>query len=355
MLGKAMKSHALVIEDGQAILEVCLNLTIPSMKRLLLFALLMIGHWAIAQQITDEDREKLNPYHYQTKVMLSAIPGYIEMGGFNFTYGYGLNADAFIGKYLSFNAGMTTAGYGDHQQSKGKDPFQSDSYQSMKLTSTSQFAVNLHFFDKITMGRIRKDKLKGWSTSNNMDGGQTTTYYYDVFKKRGPVRRIMALRAGLYNWNTVVAPESNEKWFMNKTGTTTPVAVTDRMYTNLNTSDISVGLAFGKFVANSDLARGGVVSYFRNLYVDVLLNTSVSLDNNKDKTGASYVYQWGNGDLTKASMGWKVGWKWMGLGRKYWTGGYYMEFGSRPGLGARGPFLQIGLLLGTKYPFKPMQ
>jgi len=324
------------------------------MKKSLLIPFLLFSHLAVAQTITDEDREKLNPYHYQTKVILTAIPAYIEMGGFNLTYGYGLNADAFIGKYLSLNAAMTSAGFGDRMQAKGKDSFQSDSYQSMKLTSTSQFAVNLHFFDKVTMGRIRKDKYKGSTTTSNMDGGSTTTHYYDVFKKRGPVRRIMALRAGLYNWNTVVAPETSEKWFMAKTGTNTPVAVTDRMYTNLNTSDISVGLAFGKFVANSDLAGGGVVSYFRNLYLDVLLNTSVSLDNNKDKTGSSYVYQWGSGDLTKASMGWKLGWKWMGLGKKYWTGGYYIECGSRPGLGARGPFLQMGLLLGTKYPFKPM-
>jgi hypothetical protein len=320
------------------------------MIRSLAFFFVLLPAVSLAQGLTAEDKEKLAPYHYQTKLMLTAIPGYIEMGGFNLTYGYGLNADAFIGKFLSFNAAMTSAGYGDNMQSKGKDPLYSDSYQSMKRSSTSQFAVSLHFFDKITMGRIRRDKYKGMTISGN-----TNTYYYDVYKKRGPVRRIMAVRAGIYNWNTVVSPESSEKWFMTKVGTSTPVAVTDRHFTNLNTSDISLGLSFGKFVANSDLAGGGVVSYFRNLYIDALLNTSVSLDNGKDKTGATYVYQWGTGDLTKASLGWKVGWKWMGLGKKYWTGGYYLEFGSRPGLGSRGPFLQMGLLLGTKYPFKPMR
>ncbi len=118
-----------MIEDRQAI-PVCLNPTKLTMKRTLLPGFLLFCQLAVVWgKSLMRTGEKLNPYHYQTKAILTAIPGYIEMGGFNFTYGYGLNADAFIGKYLSVNAAMTTAGFGDRMcRVTARIPFQSDSY-----------------------------------------------------------------------------------------------------------------------------------------------------------------------------------------------------------------------------------
>lgn len=350
MLGRAMKSHALVIEERGSNQEVCFKPNHTPMKRSLLIPFLLFCQLANAQQITDEDREKLKPYHYQTKAVLTAIPGYLEMGGNNLSYGYGLNLDGFVGKVASFTAGMTTAGYGDSKYTNGNDSFMSDSYQGMKRSGSTYANFNFHILDRIGMGRIRVDKFKDQRISGN-----TMTTYYDVFKRRGPVRKIIALRGGIYSWNTTVVPETSDKWLMVKTGTTTQLPVTDRMYTNLKTNDISLGVSFGKFVERTDMGGGGVVSYYRNFYVDVLINSSVSMDNYVDKLKATYVPQIGQGTLTKSSMGWRVGWKWMGLGRKYWVGGYYLEFGQRPGLQDRSGYLQMGLILGTKYPFIPMK
>jgi hypothetical protein len=350
MLSRVMKSHTLVIEDRQAILEVCLNPTKLTMKRTMLLGFFLTCQLAVAQKITDEEKEKLIPYHYQTKAILTAIPGYLEMGGGNLNYGYGLNLDGFVGKYASFTAGMTTAGYGDSKYTNGNDPFMSDSYQGMKRSGSTYANFNLHILDKIGMGRIRVEKFRGQTISGNE---QTT--YYDVYKKRGPVRKIIALRGGFYSWNTTITPETSDKWLMVKTGTTTQLPVTDRMFTNLKTSDLSFGISFGKFVERTNMGGGGVISYFRNFYVDVLVNSSVSMDNYVDKLKATYVPQIGQGTLTKSSMGWRAGWKMIGLGRKYWVGGYYFEFGQRPGLQDRSAYLQMGLILGTKYPFIPMQ
>ncbi len=308
-----------------------------------------------AQKLTDEEIEELKPFHYQTKLLLNLVPVYVGMGGFNFTSGYGVNADGFVGKYATISAGFTSGGYLDNNADRGNDTEvggASDSYQGIKTYSESFANVSFHVMDKIGIGKIKAEKYKGTTTTSS-----GTAQLYDVYKKKGPVRKIIAVRGGVYMYRNGVVPETGDQWMMLQSGTTAPlVAATDRTFTTLSSTNFSVGLGSEKFVANSNVGGEiGVVSYFRNFYADLLINSSTTMDNHVDKTGNSYAYQFDQGTLSKSTMGWRVGWKLVGTGRKYWTAGWLIEGGVRPGIEGRGAYFQLGVLFGTKYPFKPMK
>ena len=317
---------------------------------IILISFLLLSVISFGQKLTDEEVKELEPGHYNTKLILRGVPAYGEMSSASsLGYGYGINLDGFILKRFSYSIGFSSS-YSDEAYKNGNDPVWSDAYQGINKAGTFGANFNFHLLDKIGIGKIRVEKYKGVTSTGS--GGMA--HMYDVYKKKGPLRKIIAVRGGIYNWKSGVNPSDlDDVWYLNPLPSGSQEQATDRYYTNTRSSNFSLGLSSGKIVSGSSMGAAGVISYFRNFYADLLINLNTEMDNFRSSSGSESMFLIGQGTLTEKPIGWRAGWSWMGLGKKYWVGGYYFEGGVRPGIEGKGAYMQMGFILGTKYA-KPL-
>jgi len=256
-----------------------------------------------------------------------------------------------VGQRLSATVGFSKNGYTDTNEKAGNDPVQSDAYQGVDPAGYFQANVHFHLIDKIAKGKVKMERY-GNHTNKVSKPGQT---YTTVYTGKDMVRKIVAVRGGIYNWKSGVKPETGDEWYVVPVGSTapggtTPVPTTEKSFTTLRSQNFSAGLTYGKLV-DSDM-MGRHVSYLRNWYVDVLFNSAMSMDDIKYKNGTTAAYQIGKGDLNKETIGWRIGWEYIALARKYIIMSYKVEGGKRPGITDRTPYFQVTIGLGTKYATK---
>ncbi len=292
--------------------------------------------------------------HYTTKAVAQFIAFDANMGAMNNGAGYGFQLDGFFGKKLSASVVYSTNGWWDYNgdHANDADAFITDPYQGVDVDRGGYLQANVrfHLIDKMGMGKIK------WERMGNHTGRTTTNpnaTYSTVYTSKGMVRKILAVRGGLYNWKSAVKPESGEEWYVVPQGSSVPVLATENSYTTLRSQNFYAGLTTGKL---ADVDRmGRHISYLRWWFVDVLVNGTMSMDDIKYKNGSTAVYQIGKGTLNKESIGWRVGFEWIALARKYITMGVRLEGGKRPAITDREPYFQVTLGLGTKYATKPKQ
>ena len=319
----------------------------PPMKKITIICLLTLGFMraSLAQAQTEEVRD-----HYTTKVVGQFIAFDAAMGALNTGFGYGFQLDGFVGNKLSAAVVYSTNGWWDINEDKGNDPASSDAYQGVDPAGYFQANVRFHVIDKMGMGKIK------WERMGNHTGKMTTNpnaTYSTVYTSKGMVRKILAVRGGLYNWKSTVTPESEEEWYVLPTGSTTPILATDKYYTMLRSQNFYAGLTTGKLADVDRLGRH--ISYLRWWFADVLINSSMSMDDIKYKDGSTAAFQMDKGTLNKESIGWRVGFEWIALARKYITMGVRMEGGKRPAITDREPYFQVTFGLGSKYATKPKE
>jgi hypothetical protein len=317
------------------------------MKKVLLNIVILVG---IANEIYSQSATEEYRDHYTTKIVGQFIAFDAAMGALNNGFGYGFQVDGFIGNKLSAAVVYSTNGWWDINEGEGNDPTRSNAYQGVDPAGYFQANVRFHLIDKMGMGKIK------WERMGNHTGKMTTNpnaTYSTVYTSKGMVRKILAVRGGLYNWKSTVTPESEEEWYVVPAGSTTPVLATDKYYTTLRSQNFFAGLTTGKLADVDRLGRH--VSYLRWWFVDVLFNSSMSMDDIKYANGTTAAFQIGQGDLQKESFGWRVGFEWIALARKYITMGVRLEGGKRPAVTDREPYFQVTLGLGSKYATKPKE
>jgi hypothetical protein len=317
------------------------------MKKVLLNIVILVG---IANEIYSQSATEEYRDHYTTKIVGQFIAFDAAMGALNNGFGYGFQVDGFIGNKLSAAVVYSTNGWWDINEGEGNDPTRSNAYQGVDPAGYFQANVRFHLIDKMGMGKIK------WERMGNHTGKMTTNpnaTYSTVYTSKGMVRKILAVRGGLYNWKSTVTPESEEEWYVVPAGSTTPVLATDKYYTTLRSQNFFAGLTTGKLADVDRLGRH--VSYLRWWFVDVLFNSSMSMDDIKYANGTTAAFQIGQGDLQKESFGWRVGFEWIALARKYITMGVRLEGGKRPAVTDREPYFQVTLGLGSKYAAKPKE
>lgn len=319
------------------------------MKKIFLPIAILVG---IATEIYAQSKSATEEYrdHYTTKIVGQFIAFDAAMGALNTGFGYGFQLDGFVGNKLSAAVVYSTNGWMDITEGEANDPSRSDAYQGVDPAGYFQANVRFHLIDKMGMGKIK------WERMGNHTGKMTTNpnaTYSTVYTSKGMVRKILAVRGGLYNWKSPVKPESEEVWYVVPGGSTTPVLATEKYYTTLRSQNFFAGLTTGKLADVDRLGRH--ISYLRWWFVDVLVNSSMSMDDIKYKNGSTAVFQIGQGTLNKESIGWRVGFEWIALARKYITMGVRMEGGKRPAITDREPYFQVTLGLGSKYATKPKE
>lgn len=314
------------------------------MKKIIVVCLILLCF--MVKSIAQEQEEFLD--HYTNKVLAQFIAFDAGLGALNNGFGYGFQLDGFVGKRLSATVGYSTNGYTDSNQKAGNDPERSEAYQGIDAAGYFQANVHFHLIDKMGMGKIKMERM------GNHTGKTTTTpgaTYSTIYTSKGMVRKIVAVRGGIYNWKSGVKPESEEVWNVVPAGSSSVVAATEKSYTTLRSQNFSLGLSYGKLV-NAD-RFGRHVSYLRNWYFDLLFNSAMSMDDIKYKTGTTAAFQFGQGNLNKETFGWRVGWEYIALARKWIIMSYKIEGGKRPGITDRTPYFQVTIGLGTKYATKP--
>lgn len=322
------------------------------MKKLPCKGLLIVFIFCLAGRVSAQTEEVRD--HYTTKIIGQFIAFDANLGAQNNGAGYGFQLDGFLGKKLSAAVVYSTNGWwdsnGDH--ANDPDPFITDPYQGVDVDRGGYLQANFrfHLIDKMGMGKIK------WERMGNHTGKMTSNpsaTYSTVYTSKGMVRKILAVRGGLYNWKSAVKPESGEEWYVVSQGSSTPVLATENSYTTLRSENFYAGLTTGKLADVDRLGRH--ISYLRWWFFDVLINSSMSMDDIKYKNGSTAVYQIGQGTLNKESIGWRVGFEWIALARKYITMGVRMEGGKRPAITDREPYFQVTLGLGSKYTTKPKE
>jgi hypothetical protein len=313
---------------------------------LLIVTLLTID--VTAQTATEDYRD-----HYTTKVIGQFIAFDANMGAQNTCAGYGFQLDGFIGKRFSAALVYSTNGWWDYNADHANDPDPSitDPYQGIDVDQGGYLQINarFHLSDKMGMGKIKWERM-GNHTNKVSDPTKT---YSTVYTSKGMVRKIKAVRGGLYNWKSAVKPESGDEWYVVPSGSTTQVLATEYSYTTLRSQNLYAGLTTGKLVDADRMGRH--ISYLRWWFADVLINSSMSMDDIKYKNGSTAVFQIGEGTLNKETIGWRVGFEWIALARKYIIMGVRMEGGKRPAVTDREPYFQVTLGLGSKYATKPTE
>jgi len=211
------------------------------MKKFTLLCFLLIHLFIIsnAQNQTEEIRD-----HYTNKVLAQFIAFDAGLGALNNGFGYGFQLDGFVGKRLSATVGYSTNGYTDSNQSSGNDPETSDAYQGIDAAGYFQANVHFHLIDKMGTGKIKMERWGNHTNKMSQPGKSYTT----VYTSKGAVRKIVAVRGGIYNWKSGVNPGSEDVWYVIPAGSTTPVAATEKSYTTFSSQNLSLGLSFGKLV-----------------------------------------------------------------------------------------------------------
>lgn len=315
----------------------------PTYNRLLMMYLICATYMVSAQ--TEDVRD-----HYTTKLVGQFIAFDASLGALNTGFGYGFQLDGFVGNKLSAAVVYSKNGWTDINEGNGNNPETSLAFQGVDPAGYFQANVRFHLIDKMGMGKIK------WERMGNHTGKMTTIpsgTVSTVYTSKGMVRKILAVRGGLYNWKSPVTPESDETWNVLPAGTSTPTIATDKYFTTLRSQNFSAGLTTGKLADVDRLGRH--VSYLRWWFADVLINSSLSMDDIKYANGSTAVFQIGQADLQKQSIGWRVGFEWIALARKYITMGVRMEGGKRPAVTNREPYFQVVFGLGTKYATKQKQ
>lgn len=311
----------------------------PVMKKLLLAFLILVNAANAFCQSTDGNERD----HYATKVIAQFIAADVNMGALNTGIGYGFQVDGFVGKRLSAAVVYSKNGWSDISSGNANDPDASDAYQGVDPASYLQANIRFHLIDKMGEGKMKWERM-GNQTNKYSDPNKT---YTTVYSSRGTLRKILALRGGLYNWKSPVNPESGDEWYVTPAGSTTPVLATEKAFTTLTSQNLFVGLTTGKLV---DTDRSGRhISYLRWWFADVLFNSSMTMDDIKYKNGTTASFVFDKGNLEKQTIGWRVGFEWIALARKYITMGVRMEGGKRPAITDREPYFQVTFGLGTKY------
>lgn len=296
-----------------------------------------LGVSALTGYAQDDDEK-----FYRTKVLVQVVPWFADMSPNNFAMGYGGEVYGFITKRISASARLIKASYSDDGQN-GDDPLASDSYQGIASFQNTQLSVHFNLLDRVRDGKIQWEKVGLFrSTSGRLY--QTS----EIHNSRGPVRKTLALRGGLYNWRSSFRPDTGDQWYLKPAGAGSEVLATEKNYTTLRSNNLTAGLMIGKLV-DGEGAQGRHVGYIRNLFIDAMLNTSITLDDLKSKTGVMSSYDIGKGTLSKQSIGWRMGWEYYATASKFISGGFRIEGGSRPGINGRSAYFQATFSLGFKY------
>ncbi len=316
------------------------------MKKNFLTLVILVG--VIATEIQAQTANEESRDHYATKLIGQFIAFDANLGALNTGFGYGFQVDGFVGKRLSAAVVYSTSGWSDTNEGHANNPETSDAYQGVDPAGYFQANVRFHLMDKMAMGKIKWERMGNHTGQMSTNPSATSS---TVYTSKGMVRKILAIRGGIYNWKSPVTPESEEEWYVLPAGSSTPVLATDKYFTTLRSQNFSAGLTTGKLVDADRLDRH--ISYLRWWFADVLVNSSLSMDDIKYANGSTAVFQIGQGDLQKESIGWRVGFEYIALARKYITMGVRMEGGKRPAVTGREPYFQVVLGLGTKYATKP--
>jgi hypothetical protein len=303
---------------------------------------LCITEISLAQSQDEQVRD-----HYTNKVLGQFIAFDAGLGALNYGFGYGFQLDGFVGKRFSGTVGFSRNGYTDGNASDGNSNETSEASQGIDPAGYFQANFHFHLIDKMGKGKIKWERMGNHTGRVPSDPNAT---YTTIYTSKGMVRKILAVRGGIYNWKSGVKPEAEDEWFLLPAGSSTPVQATEKSFTTLSSKNVTAGLSYGKLVDADRFGRH--VSYLRTWYADVFVNTSVSMDDITSSTGATAVYQIGKGNLNKETIGWRVGWEYIALARKYIIMSYKIEGGKRPGVTDRSPYFQVTIGLGTKYATK---
>ena len=288
---------------------------------------------------------------------ISLDPFYADAWGTNPNIGFGVRADMYFKKLLSFNIDFRRA-YLDINAKEHEDASLPKPLEALKKHNYIELGAQLTFLDR------SKDKDIRVVLSSSSSGRYTTTNYIRV---PGTLRKVKQLRGGLVSTRTAIdigdAGEADNTFKATLVGDTTSFkfgsfsnttdgSATYGGYTMMNLFMIYGGIS-AKRITNlfidSDYGRKSNNSVY-DFYADVLYAPVVKFENVYTVGGK----EWELSCSEVKNIGWRLGFSARRSASSFLS--YKFEFGSRPGFVGGEGILQTNYYLlvamGWSIPFK---
>lgn len=257
----------------------------------------------------------------------------------------GVNFDYFLKRYGSFSLSTKGAYLGLVQNAAFEE---SKSQNEILPFMCGSAGVRAHFLDG--RGEVMKKVTLSVYDEFNEDGSPHTAIRY--FRAKYPCRRIMAIRAGYFYYNSPVSADMNGNLLKPDVAGSLTTESGDKFigkyYTNSRTNGFYVGYTRIRNInimvsSNVDTfeGKGRHVAFYRELYADILFGAKTTFDPLVVK-GAEYaIVPNAPGSFRTQGIGFRVGGRAMSRLAPGTLGGFY-EIGMRPGILVRGLYASVG-------------